>query len=103
MKSATSIWVMEPSAPSMITHLRRKASGRALLFDDSMLATIVKYGESQWRGVDAAFEEIALAIESGERIVSTAHIPQILDNAQGKNSREDFIEKQNLEDIASRG
>ena len=103
MKSATSIWVMEPSAPSMITHLRRKASGRALLFDDSMLATIVKYGESQWRGVDAAFEKIALAIESGERIVSAAHVSQILDNAPKERTRvEDFIEKQNLEDIASR-
>ena len=103
MKSATSIWVMEPSAPSMITHLRRKASGRALLFDDSMLATIVKYGESQWRGVDAAFEKIALAIESGERIVSAAHVSQILDNTPKERTRvEDFIEKQNLEDIASR-
>ncbi len=103
MKSATSIWVMEPSAPSMITHLRRKASGRALLFDDSMLATIVKYGESQWRGVDAAFEKIALAIESGERIVSAAHVSKILDNAPKERTRvEDFIEKQNLEDIASR-
>ena len=103
MKSATSIWVMEPSAPSMITHLRRKASGRALLFDDSMLATIVKYGESQWRGVDAAFEKIALAIESGERIVSAAHVSQILDNAPKERTRvEDFIEKQNLEDLASR-
>ena len=103
MKSATSIWVMEPSAPSMITHLRRKASGRALLFDDSMLATIVKYGDSQWRGVDAAFEKIALAIESGERIVSAAHVSQILDNAPKERTRvEDFIEKQNLEDIASR-
>ena len=103
MKSATSIWVMEPSAPSMITHLRRKASGRALFFDDSMLATIVKYGESQWRGVDAAFEKIALAIESGERIVSAAHVSQILDNAPKEKTRvEDFIEKQNLEDIASR-
>ena len=103
MKSATSIWVMEPSAPSMITHLRRKASGRALLFDDSMLATIVKYGESQWRAVDAAFEKIALAIESGERIVSAAHVSQILDNAPKERTRvEDFIEKQNLEDIASR-
>jgi len=103
MKSATSIWVMEPSVPSMITHLRRKASGRALLFDDSMLATIVKYGESQWRGVDAAFEKIALAIESGERIVSAAHVSQILDNAPKERTRvEDFIEKQNLEDLASR-
>ena len=103
MKSATSIWIMKPSSASLITHLRRKASGRALLLDDSMLATIVKYGSSQWRTTDAAFEKIALAIESGERIVSSSDVSRILDNYPKEMTQvEEFIEKQSLEDIASK-
>ncbi len=94
---------MKPSSASLITHLRRKASGRALLLDDSMLATIVKYGSSQWRTTDAAFEKIALAIESGERIVSSSDVSRILDNYPKEMTQvEEFIEKQSLEDIASK-
>lgn len=103
MKSATSIWVMQPSSASLITHLRRKASGRALLLDDSMLATIVKFGNSQWRSVDAGFEKIALAIESGERIISAANISSILENSPiEKTVVQEFIEQQSLEDVASK-
>jgi len=87
----------------LITHLRRKASGRALLLDDSMLATIVKFGNSQWRSVDAGFEKIALAIESGERIISAANISSILENSPiEKTVVQEFIEQQSLEDVASK-
>ena len=103
MKSATSIWIMQPSPAALITHLRRKASGRALLLDDSMLATIVKFGNSQWRSVDAGFEKIALAIESGERIISAANISSILGNSPvEKTVVQEFIEQQSLEDVASK-
>ena len=70
MRSATSIWIGKPSSVSLITHLRRHTSGRAMLLDDSMLARIVSHSDGDWRSTDAAFEKVALAIESGERIVN---------------------------------
>ena len=64
MRSATSIWIRKPSASSLITHLRREASGRALLLDDSMLARIVKYGGGDWRSTDAALEKVTRNIRA---------------------------------------
>ena len=103
MKSATNIWMMNPSSASLITHLRRKTVGRALLLDDSMLATIVLHGGKHWRSVDAAFEKIALAIESGERIISPNHISSILESAPMPQTKvEEFVEKQTIEEVASK-
>jgi len=103
MRSATSIWISKPSSASLITHLRRLSSGRALLLDDSMLARIVKHGDGSWRSTDACFEKIALSIESGERIVNADDITQILEERPvAMSERDEFIQRENLEDIASR-
>ena len=87
----------------MITHLRRLASGRALLLDDSMLAKIVSFGGGDWRGTDSAFEKVALAIESGERIVNSNDVGNILDDTPTKiTEQEIFTQREDLEEIASR-
>ena len=103
MRSATSIWLRKPSASSLMTHLRREASGRALLLDDSMLAKIVKHGNGDWRSTDAAFEKVALGIESGEQIISSEDVTHILEDVPiAITEQERFAEREDLEDIASR-
>ena len=103
MRSATSVWIRTPSSSSLITHLRRLASGRALLLDDSMLAKIVTFGGGDWRGTDSAFEKVALAIESGERIVTSEDVGNILDDTPAKiTEQEIFTQREDLEEIASR-
>lgn len=103
MRSATSIWLRKPSASSLMTHLRREASGRALLLDDSMLAKIVKHGNGDWRSTDAAFEKVALGIESGEQIISSEDVSHILEDVPiAITEQERFAEREDLEDIASR-
>ena len=103
MRSATSVWIRKPTYSSLITHLRRNAGGRALLLDDAMIARIVKHGSGDWRSTDAAFEKIALAVESGERIVSGDDITNILEEyPQEMTEVEMFTEREYLEEIASR-
>ena len=103
MRSATSIWIRSPSSSSLITHLRRSASGRALLLDDSMLAKIVAFGGGDWRGTDSAFEKVALAIESGERVVTSEDVGDILDDTPIQiTEQEIFTQREDLEEIASR-
>ena len=102
MRSATSIWINKPSYSSLVTHLRRMSSGRALLLSDSMLANIVKHGNGSWRSTDASFEKVALAIESGEQIVSSEDITKVLEDAPiEKTKTEVFVENENLQDLAS--
>lgn len=103
MRSATSIWLRKPSASSLMTHLRREASGRALLLDDNMLARIVKHGNGDWRSTDAAFEKVALGIESGEQIISSEDVTHILEDVPIPiTEQERFAEREDLEDVASR-
>ncbi len=103
MRSATSIWMSNPSSSSLITHLRRSASGRALLLDDSMLSRIVQYGDGSWRSTNSAFEKVALAIESGERVVDNSDVSTILaDEPKAMTEQELFTEREDLEEIASR-
>lgn len=103
MRSSTSIWLKQPSSSSLITHLRRDTSGRSLLLDDTMLARIVAYGNGNWRSTDAAFEKVALAIESGERIVSGDDVTNILEDVPAvMTKQEEFTQREDLEDIASR-
>ena len=103
MRSATSIWLKKPSSSSLVTHLRRAANGRTLLLDDSMLANIVKYGQGDWRVTNSAFEKIALAIETGERLIGAEDISRILNDEPVKpDNVEKFAERENLEEIASR-
>ena len=103
MRSATSIWLKKPSSSSLVTHLRRAANGRTLLLDDSMLANIVKYGQGDWRATNSAFEKIALAIETGERLIGAEDVSRILNDEPVKpDNVERFAERENLEEIASR-
>ena len=102
MRSATSIWINKPSYSSLVTHLRRMSSGRALLLSDSMLANIVKHSNGSWRSTDASFEKVALAIESGEQIVSSEDIIKLLEDTPiEKTKTEVFVENENLQDLAS--
>lgn len=103
MRSATSVWINKPSSSSLITHLRRNTSGRSLLLDDSMLARIVKHSDGDWRTTDASFEKVALAIESGERIVNADDVSDLLnEKAIVKTDYEIYDERDNLEAIAAR-
>jgi len=68
-----------------------------------MIARIVKHGSGDWRSTDAAFEKIALAVESGERIVSGDDITNILEESPLEMTNvEMFTEREDLEEIASR-
>ena len=103
MRSATSVWINKPSSSSLITHLRRNTSGRSLLLDDSMIARIVKHSDGDWRTTDASFEKVALAIESGERIVNADDVSDLLnEKAIVKTDYEIYDERDNLEAIAAR-
>ncbi len=103
MRSATSIWMSNPSSSSLITHLRRSTSGRALLLDDSMLSRIVQHGNGGWRSTNSAFEKVALAIESGERVVTSDDVLSILvDEPKIMTVQEEFTEREDLEEVASR-
>ena len=103
MRSATSVWINKPSSSSLITHLRRNTSGRSLLLDDSMLARIVNHSDGDWRTTNAAFEKVALSIESGERIVNADDVSDILNETPiVKSDYEIYEERDNLEAIAAR-
>lgn len=103
MRSATSVWINKPSSSSLITHLRRNTSGRSLLLDDSMLARIVNHSDGDWRTTNAAFEKVALSIESGERIVNADDVSDILNETSiVKSDYEIYEERDNLEAIAAR-
>ena len=103
MRSATSVWINKPSSSSLITHLRRNTSGRSLLLDDSMLARIVNHSDGDWRTTNAAFEKVALSIESGERIVNADDVSDILNEKPiVKSDYEIYEERDNLEAIAAR-
>ena len=103
MRSATSVWIDKPSSSSLITHLRRNTSGRSLLLDDSMLARIVSHSDGEWRTTNAAFEKVALAIESGERIINADDVSDILNERPiTKTNYEIYEERDNLEAIAAR-
>ncbi len=103
MRSATSVWINKPSSSSLITHLRRNTSGRSLLLDDSMLARIVSHSDGEWRTTNAAFEKVALAIESGERIINADDVSDILNEKPiTKTDYEIYEERDNLEAIAAR-
>ncbi|MGB2335606.1 MAG: hypothetical protein ACPH87_08110, partial [Candidatus Poseidoniaceae archaeon] len=103
MRSATSVWINKPSSSSLITHLRRNTSGRSLLLDDSMLARIVSHSDGDWRTTNAAFEKVALSIESGERIVNADDVSNILNEKPiVKSDYEIYEERDNLEAIAAR-
>ena len=68
-----------------------------------MIARIVKHGGGDWRSTDAAFEKVALAVESGERIVSGDDVTSILEEVpQEMTEVELFTEREDLEEIASR-
>tara|TARA_B100000282_G_C31659187_1_gene456686 strand:+ start:163 stop:894 length:732 start_codon:yes stop_codon:yes gene_type:complete len=68
-----------------------------------MLARIVNHGDGDWRGTNAAFEKVALSIESGERIVNADDVSDILNEKPiVKSQYEIYEERDNLEEIASR-
>ena len=68
-----------------------------------MLANIVKYGQGDWRATNSAFEKIALAIETGERLIGAEDVSRILNDEPVKpDNVERFAERENLEEIASR-
>jgi len=68
-----------------------------------MIAKIVKHGGGDWRSTDAAFEKVALAVESGERIVSGDDVTSILEEVPREMTEvELFTEREDLEEIASR-
>ena len=72
------------------------SSGRALLLSDSMLANIVKHGNGSWRSTDASFEKVALAIESGEQIVSSEDITKVLEDAPIEKQKPKFLLKMKI-------
>jgi len=66
-----------------------------------MLARIVKHSDGDWRTTDAAFEKVALAIESGERIVTADDVSAIIyDKPTVKSNVEFFEERESLESLA---
>jgi hypothetical protein len=68
-----------------------------------MLARIVKHGDGDWRSTDAAFEKVALAIESGEQIILGEDVTNLLEDVPlVMTEQERFSEREDLEDIASR-
>jgi chromosomal replication initiation ATPase DnaA len=103
MSTATVIAMTPPSNASLVTHLRRTSSGRALLLDDSMLARIVTHGDGSWRSVDSLFEKVALVIATGEEVLDAEDISAILEDRHLKPIDADRrIDRENIEELAGR-
>jgi chromosomal replication initiation ATPase DnaA len=78
MKGATITTMKAPSRASLVTHLRRNCSMRSILLSDDAIAAIATFPEGGWREVDATFERVALAIESGADINDAADVRDLL-------------------------
>lgn len=103
MSTATVIAMTPPSNASLVTHLRRTSSGRALLLDDSMLARIVTHGDGSWRSVDSLFEKVALVIATGEEVLDAEDISTIIEDRHLKPIDADRrIDRENIEELASK-
>jgi len=103
MRSATMIKLELPSFSSLVTHLRKSATGRSLLLDDHMISRIVSHSDGDWRSVDALFENIALAIEAGEPVHNAEDITGILVGAiSPEEVQVKKAQDEELEDLATR-
>jgi len=102
MRSATSINIELPSFSSLVTHLRKAATGRSLLLDDHMIARIVSHSDGDWRSADALFEKIALVIEAGEEVLDAEDVTAIIVGSTSQhNVEERQKDSEHLEDLAS--
>lgn len=102
MRSATSINIELPSFSSLVTHLRKAATGRSLLLDDHMIARIVSHSDGDWRSADALFEKIALVVEAGEEVLDAEDVTAIIIGSTSQhNVEERQKDSEHLEDLAS--
>jgi len=102
MRSATSINIELPSFSSLVTHLRKAATGRSLLLDDHMIARIVSHSDGDWRSADALFEKIALVVEAGEEVLDAEDVTAIIVGSTSQhNVEERQKDSEHLEDLAS--
>ena len=103
LSAATVIAMIPPSNASLVTHLRRASSGRALLLGDSMLARIVMHSDGSWRNVDSLFEKVALVISTGEEVLDAEDITAIIEDRNLKPIDADRrIDRENIEELASK-
>jgi len=78
IRQAVKVRMGEPSRSSLVTMLRSRSSGRNLLLDDSMLVAIVDRCGRGWGPSKAGLEELAIAVESGEELITSDDVVRIL-------------------------
>ncbi len=100
MKGATITTMSPPSRASLVTHLRRNCSMRSILLSDDAIAAVATFPDGGWREVDATFERVALAIESGADINDAADVRDLLSETLVSYDREMAFDHMSVEDLA---
>lgn len=100
MKGATITTMSPPSRASLVTHLRRNCSMRSILLSDDAIAAVATFPDGGWREVDATFERVALAIESGADINDAADVRDLLSETLVTHDRDISFEHMSVEDLA---
>ena len=100
MKGSTITTMKTPSRASLVTHLRRNCSMRSILLSDDAIAAIATFPEGGWREVDATFERVALAIESGADINDAADVRDLLTETLMSYENEMPLDYMSVEDLA---
>ncbi len=100
MKGSTITTMTTPSRASLVTHLRRNCSMRSILLSDDAIAAIATFPDGGWREVNATFERVALAIESGTDIHDAADVRDLLSETLGNHDVEMALDNMSIEDLA---
>ena len=101
-RHAAMVTIERPSSTSMVLYARKLAHKRGLMIGDGQLASLVLKDEISWRSTQSNFDLVALAVESGQEILDGDDVTALLSNQILPSTNNLILERENVEDIASR-
>ena len=102
IRHAATVVIQRPSSTSMVLYARNLAQKRGLIIGDGQLASLVLRDEIGWRSTKSNFDLVALAVESGQDILDGDDVTALLSNQTLPSGHSPIIERENVEDIATR-
>ena len=98
MRSATSVGLTN-QVHHRSSHISEEILAEVIIARRFHACRIVNHSDGDWRTTNAAFEKVALSIESGERIVNADDVSDILNENQlsnpiMKSTRKETISRQ---------
>ena len=101
-RHAASVHLDTPKPASMVLYARNLAQKLGLMMDDGQLSSMVFQDTVGWRATKANFDLVALALQSGEKILDAEDVTALLSNQM--DTRKDLAPnvRENVEDIATR-